>query len=105
MLQLDITATFEIDQNMLESTLEADVLFNCTTSEGSVGRGVLGPFGVVVLADAERSEQLPVYFYIAKDTDGTSKTYFCADESRFQSNSFFIHYLHRSPLTKICISQ
>nr|AAB58909.1 sucrose:sucrose 1-fructosyl transferase [Cichorium intybus] len=80
--QLDISATFEIDQKKLQSTLEADVLFNCTTSEGSVGRGVLGPFGIVVLADANRSEQLPVYFYIAKDTDGTSKTYFCADESR-----------------------
>ncbi|XP_076945822.1 beta-fructofuranosidase, soluble isoenzyme I-like [Bidens hawaiensis] len=80
--QLDIIATFEVDQKMLESTLEADVLFNCTTSEGSVGRGVLGPFGVVVLADANRTEQLPVYFYIAKDTDGTSKTYFCADETR-----------------------
>ncbi|KAI3704997.1 hypothetical protein L1987_75227 [Smallanthus sonchifolius] len=80
--QLDIVATFKVDQMMLESTLEADVLFNCTTSEGSVGRGVLGPFGVVVLADAERSEQLPVYFYIAKATDGTSRTYFCADETR-----------------------
>nr|XP_043634732.1 beta-fructofuranosidase, soluble isoenzyme I-like [Erigeron canadensis] len=80
--QLDIVATFEVDQKMLESTLEADVLFNCTTSAGSVGRGVLGPFGVVVLADAERSEQLPVYFYIAKDTDGSSKTYFCSDETR-----------------------
>nr|CAB60153.1 sucrose:sucrose 1-fructosyl transferase [Taraxacum officinale] len=80
--QLDIMATFEIDEKMLESTLEADVLFNCTTSEGSVGRGVLGPFGIVVLADAKRSEQLPVYFYIAKNTDGSSKTYFCADESR-----------------------
>ncbi|KAK9077974.1 hypothetical protein SSX86_002031 [Deinandra increscens subsp. villosa] len=67
---------------MLESTLEADVLFNCTTSEGSVGRGVLGPFGVVVLADAQRSEQLPVDFYIAKDTNGSSRTYFCADETR-----------------------
>lgn len=90
-MQLDISATFEIDEKMLESTLEADVLFNCTTSEGSVGRGVLGPFGVVVLADASRSEQLPVYFYIAKDTDGTSKTYFCADESRFLID--FVFYL------------
>ncbi|GKA37734.1 beta-fructofuranosidase, soluble isoenzyme I-like protein [Tanacetum coccineum] len=80
--QLDITATFKVDQKMLESTLEADVLFNCTTSVGSVQRGVLGPFGVVVLADSERTEQLPVYFYIAKATDGTSKTYFCADETR-----------------------
>ncbi|KAI3751215.1 hypothetical protein L2E82_22263 [Cichorium intybus] len=80
--QLDISASFEVEDAMLGATLEADVLFNCTTSEGSSTRGVLGPFGLVVLADASLTEQTPVYFYIAKNTDGTSRTYFCADESR-----------------------
>ncbi|KAJ9545859.1 hypothetical protein OSB04_025566 [Centaurea solstitialis] len=80
--QLDISASFEVDNKMLDATLEADVLFNCTTSGGSASRGVLGPFGLVVLADASLSEQTPVYFYIAKNIDGTSRTYFCADESR-----------------------
>lgn len=80
--QLDISASFEVDNEMLGATLEADVLFNCTTSEGSAMRSVLGPFGLVVLADATLSEQTPVYFYIAKNIDGTSRTYFCADESR-----------------------
>ncbi|XP_076953524.1 beta-fructofuranosidase, soluble isoenzyme I-like [Bidens hawaiensis] len=80
--QLDISASFEVDEALLGATLEADVLFNCTTSEGSAMRGVLGPFGLVVLADSELSEQTPVYFYIAKNLDGTSRTYFCADESR-----------------------
>ncbi|KAI3705687.1 hypothetical protein L1987_75928 [Smallanthus sonchifolius] len=80
--QLDISATFEVDETLLGATLEADVLFNCTTSEGSAMRGVLGPFGIVVLADATLLEQTPVYFYIAKNVDGTSRTHFCADESR-----------------------
>ncbi|KAK1441425.1 hypothetical protein QVD17_07309 [Tagetes erecta] len=80
--ELDISASFEVDGALLDQTLEADVEFNCTTSKGSAMRGVLGPFGVVVLADAKLSEQTPVYFYIAKNIDGTSRTYFCADESR-----------------------
>ncbi|KAI3705686.1 hypothetical protein L1987_75927 [Smallanthus sonchifolius] len=80
--QLDISASFKVDASLLEATLEADVLFNCTRSDGSAMRGVLGPFGIVVLADATLSEQTPVYFYIAKNTDGSSRTYFCADESR-----------------------
>ncbi|KAI3783533.1 hypothetical protein L1987_42617 [Smallanthus sonchifolius] len=80
--QLDISASFKVDEALLDATLEADVLFNCTRSDGSAMRGVLGPFGLVVLADATLSEQTPVYFYIAKNTDGTSRTYFCADESR-----------------------
>ncbi|CAI9302580.1 unnamed protein product [Lactuca saligna] len=80
--QLDIIASFEVDSAMLGATLEADVLFNCTTSDGSAARGVLGPFGLVVLADASLTEQTPVYFYIARNIDGTSRTYFCADESR-----------------------
>ncbi|XP_076921080.1 beta-fructofuranosidase, soluble isoenzyme I-like, partial [Bidens hawaiensis] len=79
--ELDISASFEVDEASLDATVEADV-FNFTTSEGSAMRGVLGPFGVVVLADATLSEQTPIYFYIAKNTDGTSRTYFCADESR-----------------------
>ncbi|MFS7949786.1 putative beta-fructofuranosidase, Sucrose:sucrose fructosyltransferase [Helianthus anomalus] len=80
--QLDISASFEVDEALLDATLEADTIFNCTTSDGSAMRGVLGPFGVVVLADTTLSEQTPIYFYIAKNTDGTSRTYFCVDESR-----------------------
>ncbi|KAM0039097.1 putative sucrose:sucrose fructosyltransferase [Helianthus debilis subsp. tardiflorus] len=80
-IKLDISASFEVDEASMSPTLEADV-FNCTTSEGSAMRGVLGPFGVVVLADATLSEQTPVYFYVAKNIDGTCTTYFCADESR-----------------------
>uniref|UniRef100_A0A5B7B3S6 Putative soluble acid invertase 2 n=1 Tax=Davidia involucrata TaxID=16924 RepID=A0A5B7B3S6_DAVIN len=78
--QLDITATFEIDTAALEATVEADVNYNCTG--GAIARGALGPFGLLVLADESLSELTPVYFYIAKDTDGTANTWFCADEIR-----------------------
>ncbi|KAK1409204.1 hypothetical protein QVD17_35729 [Tagetes erecta] len=80
--QLDILATFDIDTLSLESSLEADVGYNCTTSGGSSSRGVFGPFGLVVLADESLTEQTPVYFYIAKGTDGVANTYFCADQSK-----------------------
>ncbi|KAF9616722.1 hypothetical protein IFM89_031998, partial [Coptis chinensis] len=80
--QLDITADIEIDGQALERTIEADVLYNCSTSNGAAGRGALGPFGLLVFADESRSEQTAIYFYIAKGTDGHFKTFFCTDESR-----------------------
>ncbi|KAK3040076.1 hypothetical protein RJ639_027802 [Escallonia herrerae] len=80
--QLDITVTFEVNEAALGATVEADVGYNCTTSGGAAGRGILGPFGILVLADESISELTPVYFYIAKGTDGSASTYFCADESR-----------------------
>ncbi|XP_043723686.1 beta-fructofuranosidase, soluble isoenzyme I-like [Telopea speciosissima] len=80
--QLDITAEFEIEKEALEGTIEADVGYNCTTSGGAAGRGALGPFGLLVLADKDLSEQTPVYFYLAKGSDGNVKTFFCSDESR-----------------------
>lgn len=80
---MDITATFEVDLASLDTVVEADLGYNCTTSGGAAKRGILGPFGLLVLADQKRSEQTPVYFYIAKGTNGTFHTYFCSDESRF----------------------
>ncbi|XP_059624843.1 beta-fructofuranosidase, soluble isoenzyme I-like [Cornus florida] len=78
--QLDISATFEIDKEALEATAEADVNYNCTG--GATARGALGPFGLLVIADETLSELTPVYFYIAKDADGSANTWFCADETR-----------------------
>ncbi|KAF6133892.1 hypothetical protein GIB67_040656 [Kingdonia uniflora] len=80
--QLDITAVFEIDSKALEGVAGADVSYNCSTSNGAAGKGVLGPFGLLVLADESRSEQTVVYFYIAKGNDNNLKTFFCTDESR-----------------------
>ncbi|KAF5190792.1 Acid beta-fructofuranosidase, partial [Thalictrum thalictroides] len=80
--QMDITAEFEIDKNALEGVKGGDVRYNCTTSPGASARGALGPFGLLVLANDDRSEQTAVYFYIAKGTDGNLKTFFCTDQSR-----------------------
>ncbi|PIA35735.1 hypothetical protein AQUCO_03500233v1 [Aquilegia coerulea] len=80
--QLDITADFEIDNNALERVMDADVGYNCTTSNGAYERSALGPFGLLVLANDGLSEQTAVYFYIAKGTDGNLKTFFCSDQSR-----------------------
>lgn len=57
-----------------ESELECSVADNRTT---------LGPFGLAVLADESLSELTPIFFRLAKTTNGTLKTLFCADESRF----------------------
>ncbi|KAF5198670.1 Acid beta-fructofuranosidase [Thalictrum thalictroides] len=80
--QLDIITEFEIDKDALEGVMEADVGYNCATSDGASGRNALGPFGLLVLANDGRSEQTAVYFYIAKGTDGNLKIFFCTDLSR-----------------------
>ncbi|KAL5728216.1 beta-fructofuranosidase [Ranunculus cassubicifolius] len=80
--ELDIVAEIEIDGKALERNIVADVVYNCSTSGGSAGRGALGPFGLLVNADDSLSEQTAIYFYIAKDTDGSLKTFFCTDTSR-----------------------
>ncbi|GKA76015.1 beta-fructofuranosidase, soluble isoenzyme I-like protein [Tanacetum coccineum] len=80
--QLDIVATFEVDQDALKATTEVNNGYGCTTSLGAVQKGSLGPFGIVVLADGSFSELTPVYFYIAKNTDGSLETHFCTDKLR-----------------------
>ncbi|PIA35737.1 hypothetical protein AQUCO_03500234v1 [Aquilegia coerulea] len=80
--QLDITAEFEIDKNALEGVEGGAVAYNCTTSHGASARSALGPFGLLVLANNDHSEQTAVYFYIAKGTDGNLRTFFCTDQSR-----------------------
>lgn len=80
--QLDIVAEFEIDKEALERTAQSNVEFSCSTSGGAAKRGALGPFGLLVLADESLSEQTPVFFYIAKGTDGNLTTFFCVDQSR-----------------------
>ncbi|XP_042378263.1 beta-fructofuranosidase 1-like [Zingiber officinale] len=74
---LDIVAEFTVNKSAL-----ADVGYNCSTSGGAAGRGALGPFGLLVLADRDRLEQTAVYFYVGRRTDGGITTHFCQDELR-----------------------
>ena len=69
-----------IDPKALESSVEDNVINNCSTA---AVRQALGPFGLLVLADESLSELTPVYFYIAKASDGTLKNWFCTDQSRY----------------------
>lgn len=80
--QLDIVATFEVDPKSLSLTSDTNGEYGCTTSSGATDRGILGPFGIAVLADEARSELTPVYFYIAKSNDGGVTTHFCTDKLR-----------------------
>ncbi|KAK1360996.1 Beta-fructofuranosidase [Heracleum sosnowskyi] len=85
--QLDIVATFDVDEEAPQSIEEADADYSCTSSGVAVTRGVLGPFGFLVLADESLTELTAVYFYIGKGIDGRAKTHFCADQSRSSSAS------------------
>uniref|UniRef100_A0A803LMK7 beta-fructofuranosidase n=1 Tax=Chenopodium quinoa TaxID=63459 RepID=A0A803LMK7_CHEQI len=77
--QLDVSAEFLVDQEALKSTVGNDVINNCSAA---AVRQALGPFGLLVLADESLSEFTPVYFYIAKASDGSVKNWFCTDQSR-----------------------
>ena len=81
-MQLDIVATFEVDQDAFKATTEVNNEYGCTTSFGTAQKGSLGPFGIAVLADGTLSELIPVYFYIAKNTDGGLATHFGTDKLR-----------------------
>ncbi|RWW11283.1 hypothetical protein GW17_00025116 [Ensete ventricosum] len=75
LLQLDIEAEFVIDEAALTATTEADVGYNCSTSGGAAARGMLGPFGLLVLTDKALSEQTAVYFYVARERDAFTEIF------------------------------
>ncbi|KAF5731072.1 vacuolar invertase [Tripterygium wilfordii] len=74
--QLDILAEFEIQ--LLTETVNEDR----SCGGGAAERSILGPFGLLVIADASLSELTPVFFRPVNKSDGSPKTYFCADETR-----------------------
>uniref|UniRef100_A0ACD5UCI6 Uncharacterized protein n=2 Tax=Avena sativa TaxID=4498 RepID=A0ACD5UCI6_AVESA len=84
--QLDIEAVFHVDVDApaaaTASVARADASYNCSASAGAAGRGLLGPFGLLVLADEALSEQTAVYFYLAKGAGGRLSTHFCQDSFR-----------------------
>ncbi|XVE65030.1 hypothetical protein DITRI_Ditri07aG0149200 [Diplodiscus trichospermus] len=85
--QLDIIAEFEMDKEALEKANGSNITFSCKTSGGAAERGALGPFGLLVLADENLCERTPVYFYVAKGSDGNLKTFICNDQSRSSAAS------------------
>lgn len=80
--EIDIVAEFDIEAEALERLPISGEKYSCPNSRGSSQRGALGPFGFLVLANDELSEQTPVYFYVIKTANGSFKTFFCSDLSR-----------------------
>ena len=81
--QLDIEASFSLEAYAVTTLNEAEVGYNCGTSGGAANRGVLGPFGLLVLTtNNSHSEQMAVYFYVSRGFDGSFRTHFCHDASR-----------------------
>lgn len=81
--QLDIEAAFQVHlDSSVAGGAEGAESYNCSASAGAAGRGVLGPFGLLVLADEGLSEQTAVYFYLVKDANGKFTTFFCQDALR-----------------------
>ncbi|XP_057249567.1 beta-fructofuranosidase, soluble isoenzyme I isoform X2 [Beta vulgaris subsp. vulgaris] len=93
--QLDISAEFVVDQEALKSTVGDDVINNCSAA---AVRQALGPFGLLVLADESLSELTPIYFYIAKASDGTVKNWFCTDQSRSSKASSVDKQIYGGPV-------
>lgn len=90
-------ATFHIDEAIASASASEDNMsYDCSTSGGAANRGVLGPFGVIVLADDILSELTPIYFYAVKGSNGNTHTHFCADELRL------LHLFQFCSLTFVC---
>ena len=54
-----------------------------SASADAAGRGLLGPFRLLVLVDDGLLEQTAVYFYLVKGADGKLITHFCQGAFRY----------------------
>lgn len=81
--QLDITAEFEVTDQQTASLDDVVGRYDCSTGGGATGRGALGPFGFLLLADDGLSEQTAVYFYLERQPDGNINTFICQDGKRY----------------------
>ncbi|KAL2630177.1 hypothetical protein R1flu_014863 [Riccia fluitans] len=85
--QLDIQVEFSkpnMPMNLLFNGTDTNSVMGqeiCATN-GTSHRGLLGPFGVLVLAEKNLRELTGVFFYITLDSDGTWKALLCSDQSR-----------------------
>ncbi|CAM6125699.1 unnamed protein product [Calypogeia fissa] len=79
--QLDVIIVFEKpDMTTVDAVPEA-VDFDCGQG-GSAHRGLFGPFGLLVHADAGLIEHTGVFFYISLLNNGEWATLACSDQSR-----------------------
>lgn len=81
-MQLDIVVVFKNPDVSTEDAVPEAVDFDCGQG-GSAHRGILGPFGLLVHADNQLTEQTAVFFYISLLNNGHWATLACSDQSRF----------------------
>ncbi|KAL8526403.1 hypothetical protein ACS0TY_015563 [Phlomoides rotata] len=100
--QLDIVAEFEIDKEAMEKVSGTpNKTYSCSSNGGAVERGALGPFGILVLANKDLTEQTSIYFYISKDANGDLLTFFCVDNSRSSKATDVAKAIYGSTVTVI----
>jgi len=100
-VQLDIEVEFDYP-NISNFTrdggsIEDEDHFDCNQG-GAAHRGLLGPFGLLVLADENLQEQTAIFFYVSYSKAGRKwRTKFCSDQTRYPSMCFIstsFMYLH-----------
>uniref|UniRef100_J3LZX5 beta-fructofuranosidase n=1 Tax=Oryza brachyantha TaxID=4533 RepID=J3LZX5_ORYBR len=97
--QLDIEAVFQVNNLITDGVTAVDAgaaAYSCSTGGGAVGRGLMGPFGLLVLADQELTEQTAVFFYLVKGADGNLTTFFCQDELRSSKANDLVNRVYGS---------
>ncbi|KAJ7516157.1 hypothetical protein O6H91_22G045200 [Diphasiastrum complanatum] len=79
--QLDIEVIFKYPDVHNLDVLPEQKEYECSQG-GAAQRGVLGPFGLLVLASDNLVEQTAVYFYLTCRPNGKWVTTVCSDQSR-----------------------
>ena len=82
--QLDIEVMFEYP-NMSKLNIDNASYLNNPSNcsrRGSAERGILGPFGLLVMADDALQEQTAIFFYLSQSNNGSWVTHFYSDQSR-----------------------
>ena len=69
--------------------LDAQSLFN---KIGSSDIGKFGPFGLLVLASEDLTEQTAIYFRVFKGSDNKHVVLMCSDLSKYVSVFFYFSY-------------
>lgn len=82
-ISFNVTNLEDVD---LISTEEVDPQLLCTQNSASK-RGIIGPFGLLVLASKDLAEQTAIFFRIFKGQHDNSIVLMCSDQTRL------IHFL------------
>lgn len=83
-VQLDIEVMFEypnMSKVNIDNVSYLNNPINCS-ERGSAQQGILGPFGLLVMADDALQEQTAIFFYLSQSNNQSWVTHFYSDQSR-----------------------